>query len=329
MAGAAFSESRLKARERWIEMSRKRFGPWKQIDNVRVRDNQLVFQNPSNTGKSTMPFALGLVVHGRSGNFQGRSNGDDQQIRIQLAESAERILLSPPFTETGNASLMEDRELAELVFWAVDNHTDRQRCLHLLERVHYLPRPRRGIFLACRFKSNDQQHSAFHGAPRGTRQREWAKPGAIIACAVIDSLMHGQPLGRVEIAKRLGFSTGPMEWSRTETISNLRVAWLSRIAVALPFQQLGIGTQLALKARRMTRQMRIPKTDFLEVIRSFPANHTKQKDCDGDFLERAGFLKVQWPMRSKQCQFPLPNSRRTVLQKAVKFYYYADLRNDD
>jgi GNAT superfamily N-acetyltransferase len=141
--------------------------------------------------------------------------------------------------------------------------------------------------------------------------------------------MHGQPLGRIAVAEKLGLSKALAQWSRNETISNLRVAWLSRIAVAPPFQRLGIGTQLALKVRRMTRQRRIPKADFLEVIRSFPASHRKQKDCGQDFLERAGFFRVKNPMQSKQCHFPLPNSRKTMLRTAVKFYYYADLRDDD
>lgn len=310
-------------------MSRKRFGPWKQISIVRIRNHQLIFPLPSADGIATMPLAIGLVANPHSGSFEARSNGDDQQVRLQPAGSSEKILLSPPFSQRRRISLIGSKEAADLDFWAIDNYADRGCCLQLLQRVHYLSIPRRGIFLACRFRNIDQQKAAFRNAPRGTRQREWTRPGAIIACAVVDSLMHGQPLGRIEIAETLGLSPALAQWSRAEAVSNLRVAWLSRIAVAPPFQHLGIGTRLALMARRMAHEMRIPRADFLEVIRSLPIDHVKQMDCGKDFLERAGFLKVQRPMRSKQCQFPLPNSRKSVLQKVVKFYYYADLRNDD
>lgn len=310
-------------------MSHKRFGPWKQISILRIRNHQLIFRHPSADGIATMPLAIGLVVNHRSGSFEVRSNGEDQEIRVQPAGSTEKILMSPPFLQRRHISLIGSKKVADLDFWAIDNDADRDGCLQLLQRVHYLSTRRRGIFLACRFRSTDQQDAAFRNAPWGTRQREWARPGAIIACAVVDSLMHGQPLGRIEIAKILGLSTALAQWSRAEAVSNLRVAWLSRIAVAPPFQHLGIGTRLAVMARRMTRQMRIPRADFMEVIRSLPIDQVKQMDRSKDFLERAGFLKVPRPMRSKQGQFPLPNSRRTVLQKVVKFYYYADLRNDD
>lgn len=310
-------------------MSRKRFGPWKRISVVRVRNHQLMFPHLSAGGMTTAPLAMGLAVHRHSGTFEVRSNGEDQQVRVQVAGSTEKILVSPPFLQTRRISLIGSEEEADLEFWAIENHADRNRCLQLLKRVHYLPMPRRGIFLACRFRKTDQQQAAFRNAPRGTRQREWTRPGVVIACAVVDTLMHGQPLGRIGIAETLGISSALGQWTRAEAVSNLRVAWLSRIAVAPPFQHLGIGTQLALMVRRMTRQMRIPKTDFLEVIRSFPINDGKQRDNRKDFLERAGFLKVRRPMRSKQCQFPVPNSRRSLLQKAIKFYYYADLRHDD
>lgn len=310
-------------------MSRRRYGPWRQIVRPRVKDHQLILANPSGVGDVQLPLALGLVLGNQISKFEFRTSGDYQQLRVQLTDSGEKVLVSPPFSGIAQIATADNSERIELEFWAVDNLADRDQCLRLLRSVHYLEEPRRGIFLACRFSNSDQQRNSLQRAPERTRRRKWAVPGAIIACAVVDTLMHGQPKGRAAIAHKLGYPRALQRWSRSEVVANLRVAWLSRVAVAPPFQRLGIGVQLALKARQMTRRMRIPRADFLEVIRSFPAKHNKQKAYVGDFLTGAGFIRIEEPMRSGPCLFPTRDSLRRIPQPAVKFYYYADVRNDD
>jgi GNAT superfamily N-acetyltransferase len=110
----------------------------------------------------------------------------------------------------------------------------------------------------------------------------------------------------------------------------MKVAWLSRLAVAPTYQRMGVATLLAIKAKELSRKARLPRADFLEVIRSFPASKSKQRVTGSkDFLTSAGFKVAPKPMISRPCTFLDSGSGIRIPQSAVKSYYYADLRNDD
>ncbi len=127
-----------------------------------------------------------------------------------------------------------EREVS-LRFWTIETTSEREEARKLIAQEHYLSAPNRGRFLACSVADSSEEAGA---------------PMSIIGCAVIDSLTFGNPLGRAAIASLLGIGPEWQQWSRGEIVSTMGIAWVSRFAVAKPYQGLGVGKLLGQRTPR-------------------------------------------------------------------------------
>jgi GNAT superfamily N-acetyltransferase len=218
--------------------------------------------------------------------------------------------------------------------WQVISDVDRMHAMAIILRSHYLNIPSRGLILGCRFAKVQDQERVRRLFKRADRKDAWStawgqKAGGMVACAVLDSLYHGKPGGRKELAAREGFDHLVAHWdetSRADIVKTLRVAWASRFAVDAPYRKIGLGTLLAKKLLHVARFNRLPSADFLEVITTHAAKPGAHQDPEHDFLVKAGYIRLarEWPSRA-QLVIDKSTGDRHDYVRAKKFYYYAKL----
>jgi GNAT superfamily N-acetyltransferase len=196
---------------------------------------------------------------------------------------------------------IDDVGTAELEFFVVDEHQDRARAFKIIERCHYLEPPSRGLILCCKFlnprlQSKIRQLAAKQNR-RNSRSESWTEtPGQVVACAVLDTLYHGNPLGRLEIPEIQKSYADDVPWhqrNRREILRRFRLSWVSRIAIDEPYRKYGIGTHLVSLLREVARRHRHPWARYVEVMRRLPAEEAKEllEKNEDDFLTRAGYVR--------------------------------------
>lgn len=208
-----------------------------------------------------------------------------------------------------------------LRLWGVVRETEAQYVKALVRRVHYLDSRMRGMLLACSFESEKEQElirreRAAEVDPRHQWSPAWSDPpGRIVACAVLDRLLHGLPLGRDVLfgtgwtqKVRRAEQTGPSangHSPRFRALLDRGLYWASRFAVEEPYWKLGIGTVLAKHLAHFAERSCLPRCRHIEVIRrkspnlgdevvhrSKLAEHVLRCYGSGeetDFLTRAGY----------------------------------------
>lgn len=225
--------------------------------------------------------------------------------------------------------------LVWLEIWEITRDKERRRATEIILRSHYLNAPKRGLVLGCRFLRSEDQIKAKNIAQETSQKDPWSKAwregtNNMVACAVLDTLYHGKPLGRKELAKREGFEDLVQRWdtvTRSDMVTRLRVAWVSRFAVDAPYRSFGIGTVLAKKLREVAKGYRTPSADFIEVITTRPVG-TKPpgfaKSSGGnDFLIKAGYYLIPKAYPSKPQAVKDSLTGEKVTTSAKKYYYYA------
>lgn len=174
-----------------------------------------------------------------------------------------------------------------LELWLVNCDEDREAAHDLIARVHYLRPPRGGLILSCGIRAEGPLST-----PKPGRNQE--RPSVkLIACAVLETLWHGNPKGREIAAEKILERKIPRTWSRRDIVDRLRIGWVSRIAVEDDFQGLGIGTALTKELCRIAPVFRLPAPRVLEVLtRARQIDDPRYNGGARDFLCRAGFTKV-------------------------------------
>jgi GNAT superfamily N-acetyltransferase len=118
-----------------------------------------------------------------------------------------------------------------------------------------------------------------------------------------------------------------LKWPRDRIVNQLRLAWASRFAVHSSYHGCGVGTRLAFHLKTVARRFRAPSANFLEVITTVPKS-SKDEDEKGDFLVRAGYLRMKEPLKSAPLRRLNHETGYMDSVSARKYYYYVDLRQD-
>lgn len=221
----------------------------------------------------------------------------------------------------------------------------------VVARSHYLHAPHRGIFIIARFENPEDQArlrelAAQPDSAQGGNEvlDAWSSawtdvPGRAVGVAVLDRLMHGNPLLRREIAVQVGLQhwwdavvAAPVKGLRSRIVHRLGLAWCSRFAIDAPYRNLGLGAHLAEFAQTVAKALMRPEPRFLEVITTVPRpDHARAESADAkrdsDFLKTAGYTLVGEMQRSKALLTMDPTDGIRRPQPGVGRYYFAKLNN--
>lgn len=303
------------------------------LQDVRIRSRELSFKSPNAPDRERVRLPFGIGIERGGFRFERIGTAGTPEIRAQIRSDdiAEHFtIVSPGYLARDHVNDPESGRRIELTLWTVYSDRDRLASRQIVQRVHYLADNGRGMLLACAIANPDEQaliRKRNRKKHRDSQDVSWFVPcGGIVACGVVGRLLHGNPLaGRRLIADKLGLKNHWESMRRDEILKKMRIAWASRFAVDLPYQSLGLGAVLAVHLKQVARYYHAPSADFLEVItttlKKAPIPLAK------DFLVRAGYRKLETPMRSGGLMVMNETGYR-VPQPAVKNYYYADLRNE-
>ena len=306
----------------------------KPLSEVRIRMRELRFKvaDSETPEKVRLPFGIsGDPAHFR---FEKHQHGETFEIRAVTkggGKSDRYTVIFPGYEVSDHIAHPETGKQVALRLWTVYTDRDRLAARQAIQRVHYLTDTGRGMFLACAFVDPKQQVEIRTRARKGNKSSDdisWLIPcGGVIGCGVVDTLWHGNPIaGRALIAEKLNLKGDKWKlWSRDDLIKNMRIAWGSRFAVDLPYQGLGIGVIIAKHLKKVAQRYRIPAADFIEVITTI-AKTDQEKSSQGDFLERAGYIRLGADLKSGSLMIMDAASGYRIPAPAVKNYYYADLR---
>jgi GNAT superfamily N-acetyltransferase len=307
------------------------------IIQPKIRFRQLQFKQQGFDRIETVWLPFGVGVNAKDYRFERYAEPKGTfEIRAypkRHAENEAYVVISPSFSTTDSLRDPSTGKKLSIRLWVVYTDADRLGALQVAQRVHYLSGTDRGMILVCAFAEPQQQVELRRRAHRGratglNSDLSWhLPPGGIVGCAVLDTLWHGVPLqGRALIAERLGLRRGWRAWDRPQIINEMRVAWASRFAVDAPYRGLGMGKKLAMHLKTVARAYRAPRADFLEVITTSLRHSAGANDERGDFLCEAGYVKLKETMKSGCLLEMDPATGCRMPKPAVKYYYYADLR---
>lgn len=150
----------------------------------------------------------------------------------------------------------------------------------LLVRSHPLGAPQRGVLLAARYTDPAEGEDAFMTSSRSERSDPWSdawcripRVGEIVGVVVIDRLLHGDPLGRDHLAKRMReqlplrrVSPNATENGRARAERHLRTAlreWTADSDAEQTFDFL--AAQVGLSAERFDEQER-KRSDVVDTL---------------------------------------------------------------
>jgi len=156
---------------------------------------------------------------------------EGQRLTLHVVEGVTRVVAVPekkglPISEILPAVRWREKLTVagagqvEFEGWQLTSDIDRMRAMAIILRSHYLNPPSRGLILGCRFVNVRDQERVRKLFNRADRKDAWSlawreKAGGMVACAVLDSLYHGKPEGRKELAEREGFDRLVAHWDQT------------------------------------------------------------------------------------------------------------------
>lgn len=306
-----------------------------KTNDVRIVRRQLQFRDSSMGAAELVRLPFGAGINAQDYRFRRQQVGRTWEIRAypKGQSSGHYTILAPSYYAHHWIKDPQTGSKLGLKLWTVQSDLDHLASRQVIQRVHYLSDSGRGMILACAFEDPDAQVAVRKRAQRPPisvkrLDPSWLLPaGGIIGCAVLDTLLHGNPIaGRSEIASALHWPKTWTGWSRSEIVRKMRVAWGSRFAVDRPYQALGIGTVLAKHLKKVARRYRAPSADFLEVIT------TRSKDDEAsekrDSLIQAGYVRMFDKMESNSMMVMNLSTGYREPKSAVKYYYFADLRHE-
>ena len=307
----------------------------KKLSDARIRMRKLHFKVPGSAEIESVRLPFGIGVNTEHFRFEKYQFGKEFEIRAGYQRDSNpnrQTILSPGYQATDRFRDAGSGRRVHIKLWTVYTDRDRLDSRQVIQRVHYLADNGRGMFLACAFVHPEQQCAIRDSAKKLHKSSEdvsWLIPcGGIIGCGVLDTLWHGNPIaGRSLIARDLGIKGEEWkQWPRDQVIGKMRIAWASRFAIDLPYQGLGIGTIIARHLKKVARLFHAPAADFVEVITTTTKN--SRKGGKPDFLERAGYVRLQETMKSGSLMVMDQSTGYRIARPAVKNYYFADLRHE-
>ena len=265
-----------------------------EANQYRVRDNWL-HVSALDLDPIQIPFGLGLGTR-RSGTTAKTKSGRPRVLRPRLrlqtkgrqitvldAEaygSWRRIL--PSFSRVIGKG---PRRGPTFLIKTATEDAERLAAHRIVTRTHYLKARPRGLILLARIedpvsagKIRSRWWSTLPRAVKaryGTLERATGGTGQIVGALHLERLVHGHPLGRAAIYQSArakppdGRSTSRPGF-RWRVVRELRLYWISRIAVDEPFQGLGIGSALCDAAREVAAGRMLEPGRYVELIRRLP-----------------------------------------------------------
>jgi hypothetical protein len=232
-----------------------------QLEDVSLFGRRLFWNARKGEVESAGSIQLPFGAINKVGNLRFDLDGPDSEIRrlvVSRPPNGDHVILYPIPTFVRELSTAGFGRFKVNVF-VITAHHERSQALQVIERCHYLEPPLRGMIVACKFVDQNTQREIRKKARATDFIDPWSeawhdKPGGIVGCAVLDTLYHGNPLGRREIPeisktdlRSLLRSAGADEliWSqisRVKLLERFRISWASRFAVDAPYRGLGLST---------------------------------------------------------------------------------------
>lgn len=273
----------------------------------------------------TLPY--GSVVNIADFQLQARrKDGHLDLIAVHRTHPRYSIQLYPAYSAKATVWI-DTIGKVELSVRQLTKVSERVRAMQLIMRSHYLSAPLHGMLLGCWFAKKDEQKAVRLKAKSDLVHEDWSDSwneplGSMVGCAVLDTLYHGNPLGREFIAQQIG-----VKWDRTkrkEMLTELNVAWASRFAVDAPYRGIGIGTELARHMLELAYKHRVPRADFVEVITTETKNRaTSRFEQDTQsFLTAAGYHLVPNSYRSRRLLVPDDDGVSVAPANSKRLYYF-------
>lgn len=264
----------------------------KQLSDARIKGSFLI----ASKGERGIQIPNGLISYGNEVRYE--TDGHD----IIAIMGDEKTIIHPISTVPTLASSHEI-----IVRPAVTFKDIREGRQLLLE--HYMGVPMHGLIINAYIDGRD----------------------APIACGCLDRLYYANPKGRTEIAKARWGEEGEAKLkllNRSDSVKQLRIAWISRLVVAEDYRKMGIGTAMAEAMGKIAHCMMLPHADFLEVFISFPKGREEVYMSDSNLYIKAGFTRVGGPLKSPQMVFPdmETDGKPDGYVTTKKLYFFKDLR---
>jgi GNAT superfamily N-acetyltransferase len=298
---------------------------------------------PSMAVGARLPGMIGAVTDPSGYRFflQATRDGQIRRVILRHEKSVPRknrdIIVYPAYEVTEILQVPGVGSI-NLRLKAVERDAEQVCASHIILRTHYLEPPLRGIILGCYFDDKKQQEAIRKRARRVLPIREpWSEawiepPGRMIACAVLSTLWHGNPRGRIDIAKSEGkedllISRQQDEGQRRRIVEGLGLAWAARFAVDAPYRGLGLGTVLARRVLEVAANHRVPPARYVEVMTTHPIAEAREllEEKKG-FLNKAGYSRFAEVLRSKPMLLGDSSAeqqgQKTHSVGAKKLYYY-------
>lgn len=272
--------------------------------------------------------------------------GNETEYPIQLPQGIVQRKYTPTFYKDNNTIIAEiNGELSQVYpakTWEKDTPEGlsikirpamtlkEQREAKKLLLNHYMGVPSRGMFINVYKEDKGHQFAD------------------LIACGCLDRLYYAMPLGRLDIAtvakdekwvkilKNWKSKTkGLPDNAKAEIVDELRIAWISRLAVRDDWHGHNISPVLAETMGEIAHEAMLPHANFIEVFASYSEENVNDYTGEKNLFKKAGF--DFYKEKGEVCQLKsstmvfmddkrLGYEERLGYIKAKKLYLYKDLR---
>jgi len=307
------------------------------LENVKIKSKFFKFKDfPDCPIKSPLIIPFGSISLASEYNYSLKVKNNELEFLLATPKNGSKnssVKILPNYKDTVSLNIIGFGSV-DLELWLVKEEIDKIRASEIILRSHYLSVPSRGLILGCRFLNLEQQKQLLYYSSQTDKKDKWSPAwrdvsGSMIACAVLDTLFHGIPKGRHKLVENEGIK---IDWnaSRREIVEQIKIGWVSRVAVEAPYRNFGFGSLLTKYLRTVAKKYRVPSANYLEVITTLNTEKAKEKlnNTSRDFLKEAGYTRIN----------ELYNSSRTLqsnykgekmLVPAKKLYYYSKVSESD
>ena len=287
--------------------------------------------------KTIKPIRLPEGVLGSLSNIQQYTweiNENKKPIELVATERTEieerRIKVLPVYSKKTSHQIGDAK--IPLRVRIADTLLDYKIANSIIESEHYLKPPRKGLVVLIEFiNEGDKTKIGNSNCDLDFVEKAIYDSSNIIGCAVIDTLYYANPVGRKEIAEKwkhqklLKLSSVHL-WKdlRVETMEELRIAWISRVAIHKCYQKTGMGTLLVRELPTIVSKCRLPFANYLEVFT------THQSEIARDMLsgnKESFFVKAGYNLYGKLLGASLiHNFGKEEIETHRKLYFYRKVK---
>lgn len=222
---------------------------------------------------------------------------------------------------------------------------------------HYMGIPSRGLFITA-YKKEDLDKAKEAESKGSNGEKKEVEP---VACGCLDRLYYAMPVGRKKIfeaadrkdlidsffdkkdgkSKQKDKTTDAEKEKTSDTpnrsyaVNDVRIAWISRIAVVKSERKHGIGSELATVMGTIAHDAMLPHADFIEVFMSYPSKPKSEDEEKSEYERRIEdnlFFQAKFKRYSdseiKSPQMVFPEREESGYISTKKIYCYKDLRSE-